>query len=317
MDTVEFGAPFDHTAPGFRESFRPFAFDPVVITVGGEPLFTGTMVAVTPTIDNGQRTIAVSGYSLPGVLNDCTPPASSFPLEFNGQGLKDIADAIAGPFGLSVDFQGDQGAVFERVACEPGKKALAFLAELAKQRNLIIASTERGKLLFWQSADAGKPAAKLRQGEAPVLSVTPFFSPQEYYSHITGIEPVLVGLTGSQFTVKNPRLQGVTRPITFNAPDTEGADVKAAVEAKAGRMFGNMVAYSVRVATWRDPFGKLWAPNTTIKLTAPDAMVYGEYEFVIRSVQFERESSAATATLDLVIPGSFNGQIPEALPWDG
>lgn len=317
MDTVEFGAPFDHTAPGFRESFRPFAFDPVVITVGGEPLFTGTMVAVTPTIDNGARTIAVSGYSLPGVLNDCTPPASSFPLEFNGQGIKEIAAAIAGPFGLSVDFQGDPGAVFERVACEPGKKALAFLAELAKQRNLIIASTERGKLLFWQSADAGKPVAKLRQGKAPVLSVTPFFSPQEYYSHITGIEPVLVGLAGSQYTVKNPRLQGVTRPITFNAPDTEGADVKAAVEAKAGRMFGNMVAYSVRVATWRDPSGNLWAPNTTVKLTAPDAMVYDEYEFVIRSIQFEREGSAATATLDLVIPGSFNGQIPEALPWDG
>jgi len=189
-DTVEFGAPFDHTAPGFRESFRPFAFDPVVITVGGEPLFTGTMVAVTPTIDNGARTIAVSGYSLPGVLNDCTPPASSFPLEFNGQGLKEIASAIAEPFGLSVDFQGERGAVFERVACDPGKKALAFLADLAKQRNLIIASTERGKLLFWQSAAAGKPAARLQQGEAPVLSVTPFFSPQEYYSHITGIEPV-------------------------------------------------------------------------------------------------------------------------------
>jgi len=315
MDTVEFGAPFDHTAPGFRDTFRPFSFKPVAITVGGEPLFTGTMVAVSPTIDNGQRTVAVSGYSLPGVLNDCTPPASSFPLEFNGQTLKDIASAVAEPFGLSVDFQGEPGAVFERVACEPGKKALAFLAELAKQRNLIISSTERGKLLFWQSKDAGKSVAKLQQGVAPVLSVTPFFSPQEYYSHITGIEPVTVGLEGSQYTVKNPRLQGVTRPITFNAPDTEGADVKAAVEAKAGRMFGNMVAYSIRVATWRDPSGKLWAPNTTIKLTAPDAMVYDEYEFVIRSVQFERESAAATATLDLVIPGSFNGVIPEALPW--
>lgn len=316
MDTIEFGAPFDHTAPGFRETFRPFSFKTVVITVGGEPLFTGTMVAVTPTVENGQRAISVSGYSLPGVLNDCTPPASSFPLEFNGQRLREIATAIADPFGLSVDFQGEPGAVFERVACDPGKKALAFLADLAKQRNLIIASTERGKLLFWQSAAAGRPVAKLQQGEAPVLSVTPFFSPQEYYSHITGIESVIVGLAGSQYTVKNPRLQGVTRPITFNAPDTEGADITAAVEAKAGRMFGNMVAYNIRVATWRDPGGKLWAPNTTIKLTAPDAMVYSEYEFVIRSVQFERDRAAYTASLDLVIPGSFNGEIPEALPWD-
>lgn len=317
MDTVEFSAPFEVDAPGFRETFRPFSFKPVVITVGGEPLFTGTMVAVAPVVENSQKVISVSGYSLPGVLNDCTPPASSFPLEFNDQGLREIAAAIASPFGVSVDFQADQGAVFERVASEPGKKALAFLTELAKQRNLIISSTPRGRLVFWQSTEGGSPVARLQQGSAPVLSVTPFFSPQEYYSHITGIEPVIVGLEGSQFTVKNPRLQGVTRPITFNAPDTLDADVKAAVEAKAGRMFGNMVSYSVSVATWRDPNGKLWEPNTTVKLQAPEAMIYDEYEFVIRSVEFNRERALETATLNLVIPGSFSGKVPEVLPWDG
>lgn len=316
MDTVEFGAPFDHTVAGMREAFRPFSYKTVAITVGGDLLFTGTMVAVNPVIDNAARTVAVSCYSTPGVLNDCTPPASAFPLEFNGQALNDIATAMADPFGLTVDFQGDAGAVFERVASDPGKKVLSFLTELAQQRKLIIASTERGALLIWAPAAVGSPVARLRQGESPVLSVTPTFSPQEYYSHITGIEPVIIGLAGSQYTVKNPRLQGAVRPLTFNAQDTEGADLKTAVEAKAGRMFGNMVAYSVRVATWRDPNGNLWAPNTTVKLSAPDAMVYGDYEFLIRSVQFERERAAYSATLDLVIPGAFNGEIPGAMPWD-
>lgn len=316
MDTVEFGAPFDSEAPGFRETFRPFSFKTVVITVGGTPLFTGTMVAVNPVVENAQKVISVSGYSLPGVLNDCTSPASSFPLEYDNQGLREIATALAAPFGISVDFQADQGAVFERVASEPGKKVLAFLTELAKQRNLIISSSSRGKLIFLQSAESGQPVARLQQGSAPVLSVTPFFSPQEYYSHITGIEPVVVGLAGSQFTVKNPRLLGVTRPLTFNAPDTLDADVKAAVEAKAGRMFGSMASYSVRVATWRDPNGKLWEPNTLIKLLAPDAMIYNEYEFIIRSIEFSRDRATETATLNLVIPGSFSGKIPEALPWD-
>jgi len=316
MDTVEFGAPFDSEAPGFRETFRPFSFKTVVITVGGTPLFTGTMVAVNPVLENAQKIISVSGYSLPGVLNDCTSPASSFPLEYDNQGLREIATALAAPFGISVDFQADQGAVFERVASEPGKKVLAFLTELAKQRNLIISSSSRGKLVFLQSAESGQPVARLQQGSAPVLSVTPFFSPQEYYSHITGIEPVVVGLAGSQFTVKNPRLLGVTRPLTFNAPDTLDADVKSAVEAKAGRMFGNMASYSVRVATWRDPSGKLWEPNTAIKLRAPDAMIYNEYKFIIRSIEFSRDRATETATLNLVIPGSFSGKVPGALPWD-
>lgn len=316
MDTVEFGAPFDADAPGFRETFRPFSFKPVVITVGGTPLFTGTMVAVSPAVENSQKIVSVSGYSLPGVLNDCTSPASTYPLEFDNQGLREISAALASPFGIAVEFQADQGAVFERVASEPGKKVLAFLTELAKQRNLVISSTTRGKLLFSQSIESGTPVARLQQGSAPVMAVTPFFSPQEYYSHITGIEPVIVGLAGSQFTVKNPRLQGVTRPITFNAPDTLDADVKAAVESKAGRMFGNMASYSVRVATWRDPQGNLWEPNTIVKLLAPEAMIYNEYTFVIRSVEFEREGRKETATLNLVIPGSFSGKVPESLPWE-
>jgi prophage tail gpP-like protein len=316
MDTVEFGAPFDSSAPGFRESFRPFAFKPVTITVGGVALFTGTMVSVAPVIENGQKIISVSGYSLPGVLNDCTPPASSFPLEFNEQGLREIASALAAPFGINVEFSADQGPVFERVAIEPGQKVLAFLTDLAKQRNLIIASSSVGDLIFLQSSEGGVSVANFEQGAAPLLSVAPFFSPQEYYSHITGIEPVVVGLEGSQYTVKNPRLLGVVRPLTFNAPDTLDADVIATVEAKAGRMFANMVSYSVRVATWRDPSGNLWQPNTSIKLLAPDAMVYSEYEFIIRSIQFEQDSTTQTATLNLVIPGSFSGKIPESLPWD-
>lgn len=316
MDIVEFGAPFDSEAPNFRDTFRPFSFKTIVVTVGGTPLFTGTMIAVNPVIENTQKIVSVSGYSLPGVLNDCTSPASSFPLEFDKQGLREIANTLAAPFGVTVEFEADQGAIFERVANEPGKKVLAFLTELAKQRNLIISSSSRGSLVFLQSIESGTPVARLQQGASPVLSVTPFFSPQEYYSHITGMEPVVVGLEGSQFTVKNPRLQGVTRPLTFKAPDTLNADVKAAVEAKAGRMFGSMASYSITVATWRDSFGNLWEPNTSIKLTAPDAMIYNEYEFIIRSVEFNRDRATETATLNLVIPGSFSGKIPESLPWD-
>lgn len=317
MDTAEFMAPFDFEAPGFRETFRPFSYKSAKVTVGGVPLFTGTMVGVVPMIDPTRKIVSISAYSLPGVLNDCTAPASAFPLEFNEQNLRDVASKLAGLFGLAVSFDADPGAVFDRVALEPGKKVLPFLAGLAKQRNLIISSTPTGELLFLKSTDASQPVAQLRQGESPLLSVTPFFSPQEYYSHITGLEPVIMGLAGSQFTVKNPRLSGVVRPLTFEPSDAIAADVKGAVESKAGRMFGNAASYSATVTTWRDANGDLWVPNSTITLIAPDAMVYSEYSFIVRSVEFVRERSSETAILNLVIPGSFSGQVPEALPWDG
>lgn len=316
IDTVEFSAPFDVTLEGFKDTFRPFSFQSVVVTVGGEPIFTGTMLTPNPVIENGSKIISVNCYSTPGVLNDCTPPASSFPLEFSEQGLQEIISTLATPFSIAVDFQADQGAIFEQVAIEPDKKVLAFVVELLKQRNLILTNDSLGKLVIWQSVKVGKPVARLEQGFSPVLSVTPSFKPQQYHSDITGIDPVTVGLDGSQFTVKNPRLQGVVRPFTFNSPDTDDNTVKASVEAKAGRMFGDMVSYSVSVDTHRDSFGNRWKSNTTIILQAPDAMVYNEYEFIIRSVVFDKDDKTETAMLTLVLPGSFSGEIPINLPWD-
>ena len=316
MDVVEFGAPFESDLLGFKETFRPFSFSDIEVTVGGRPLFTGTQVGVVPILENAQKVVSVSAYSTPGVLGDCTAPASSYPIEFNDQTLNEIAQDLAKPFGIGIDFRDDPGDVFERVALEPGQTVLTFLASLARQRNLIIASTSDGKLLFWRGIESGVAVARLSQGFSPLLSVAPFFSPQAYFSSITGIEPVFIGLAGSQFTVQNPRLLGVTRPFTFGADDTIEGGVEAAVAAKAGRMFGNMAAYSVRVDTWRDSFGKLWEPNTIVSLFAPDAMVYREYDFVIRTIEFDRTPKEESATLNLVIPGSFSGQIPDTLPWD-
>jgi prophage tail gpP-like protein/phage tail protein X len=312
--TVEFSAPFDPDTPGMRETFRPFSYKPLTVSVGGEQLFSGTLVGVSPTVDV-PRVLSVSGYSLPGVLNDCSPPASAYPIEFNGQTLPNIAAQLCEPFGIAVDFRADGGAPFERVALEPGRTVLDFLADLAKQRNVVIANDAAGALVFWQSAATGSPVAQLAQGAAPVLSISSFFNPQDYYSHITGLEQVAVGAYGSQFTVPNPQLSGVVRPMSFRATDVEAGDVRTAVEAKAGRMFGNMVSYSAEVATWRDPQGALWQPNTTLTLHAPGAMIYDPFEFLIRSVSFSATSTTRVATLDLVIPGAFSGVLPEVLPW--
>lgn len=316
FDAIEFGAPFEENNSAFREAFRPFSYAPLAVTVGGAPLFTGTMLVPMPTMAADRRTVAVTGYSLPGVLNDCNSPSSAFPLEFNGQKIGDIARSLCAPFGLSVEITADEGPIFERVALTPGKKVYSFLTNLAQQRNLVIASTPTGKLLVQRSVAAGSPVARLVQGSAPVTSVAPQFKPQDYYSHITGLRPTSISSGGGKYTVKNPRLEGVVRPFNFTANDTLAADVKEATEAKAGRMVANAVGYSVGVSSWRDPVGNLWQPNTTITINAPGVMVYSDYEFIIRSVEFVQDGATESAILSLVLPGVFEGKIPEVLPWD-
>lgn len=319
FDTIELSAPFEAGNASFRQTFRPLSYKPLSVTVGGSPLFTGTMVGVEPSLSSKQKTVVVTGYALPGVLNDCTPPAASFgayQLEYNQQTLEQIAADIISPFGLTVESTGETGTPFERVSCGTGKTVLAFLTELARQRGRVLSNTELGALLVRTAAGAGQPVAQLRQGEPPLLTAKPTFDAQQYYSHITGIEPVVLGLSGSQFTVKNDRLTQAVRPHTFDASDTQDATVKTVVEAKAGRMFANAVTYECTASTWRDSGGQLWRPNTTLGLDAPDAMVYNGYEFLVRSVQFSATRTNRTAALGLVLPGAFNNEAPEALPWD-
>lgn len=316
FDTLEFTSPFQADNKAFRNIFRPFSFQDVALTIGGKSLFKGTMLTPVPSLTADSKTVAVSGYSLPGVLNDCNMPASAFPLEFNGLGLEEIATRVAKFFGLAVEFTEDQGPIFERVAAEPDKKAFDFLIGLAQQRNFIISSTPEGKLLFHRSVDKGNPVARFEQGLAPIIGLTPKFKPQGYYSHVTGLQPSSIFGGGSAYTVKNPRLEGIIRPHTFKPNDTTDGNVKEAVDAKASRMFADIVSYDLPVPTWRDSKGELWIPNTTITLKAPGAMVYSEYEFLIRSVTLTKTVDSETASLNLVIPESFNGKIPERLPWE-
>lgn len=313
IDMVEFGAPNDVK---FKDILKPFSYKTVAITINEDVMFTGNMVALSPVLENKRKIVSVSCYSTPGVLNDCTAPASMYPLEFNETKLENIVTKLCEPFGVNVIVEADTGAVFDRATIDPGERIYSFITKLAQQRNIIITNDIDGNLLLLRSISAGSPVVEMEQGTSPILSITPHFNEQNYYSHITGIEPVLVGFEGSQFTVKNSRLKGVVRPLTFNAPDTENADLKTAVESKTGRMFGNMVSYNLKVNTWRDPSGKLWEPNTTLKLYAPDVFVYNYYEFIIRSVEFNRDKKTETAVINLVLPGSFSGEIPNNLPWD-
>ena len=139
IDSAEFGTPFEPDLPEFRNTFRPCTYKNINVTMGGKPFFTGTMLVTPPILEVNRKILSVSCYSLPGVLNDCMPPSSmSEKLEFSGQGLKEIAESLAKPFGVGVKFTADQGAIFETVAIKTDEFVLSFLIELAKQRNLII-----------------------------------------------------------------------------------------------------------------------------------------------------------------------------------
>lgn len=338
ISAVEFTAPFESDRREFRELFRPFEFKEMEVRIApGEDqgasgsllaaavdpttVFKGRMLGIDPSSTPNSSEVAVTAYSLPGVLQDCTAPTTALPVEFSGLKLDVIARAVADAYGLEVVFEEDPGAAFDKVKLDIEQKQFDFLANLARQRNLVVSSTKAGQLLFQKSIQPGNPVARLAQGSQPLLNVTANFEPQNYFSEMTAFVSArkrrkgVKARKGSNFTVDNPRLD-VLRPLNFKVPDTEEAGAPEAANAKLGRMFGNVASYQLDLATWRDPQGDLWEPNTTITVNYPDAMIYGEFEFLIRSVQLHQDAGNQNASLNVVLPGSFSGEIPDVLPWE-
>lgn len=341
FSTVDFTAPFEPENADFRETFRPFTYKRLEVNVGGARLFTGTIVSINPQQDPERSAVEVSAYALPGVLADCTAAAretpqvfstreltakqlqeqskADAPLMFLNLGLRDIVHALLRPYGLDVVFASPEGAKFDQVKIDVDATVYGFIADLARKRNLVVSNTADGDLLCWRSVGTGNPVARLREGQAPVVAVRARFSPQEYFSEVVGLIPPSKRKrrNGARYIVQNPFIPlNVMRPSAFKLDDTEPADGPQAVRARLARMFGNVASFDVGIATWRDPQGDLWRPNTTLTLDAPSAMVYREYEFLVRGVALHQDKESSSATLNVVLPGSFSGEVPrEGLPW--
>ena len=299
-----------------RRAFQPFQFRDVVIADGADVLLTGTLLDATPAVEDKSSKITVSGYSLPGVLNDCTAPASALPLEGDRQTLGGVASQLLTLFGLQLDMP-DPGPAFDREAIAPEDKVLDYLTRLAGQRNKIITDTPQGACRIY-SETATPPVATLRPGDFE--SIAPRFQGQDYYSSITGRAPTsfqgVEDEPGSVFTAQNPKLRGRARPYTFKATETEAGTLPEATRAKLGRMHANAVEYIVAVNSWRTDSGRLWAPGDRVIVYAPDVMIYSHYTFLIREVRYSMDATTKTAELTLVLPGAFNGAVPEHMPWE-
>lgn len=315
--TLSFRAPFEPTSADFRATFKPFSFSPLKVLLAGSPLFTGCLVGVHPEVTAEERKVEITGYALPGVLDDCNAPGDSTPYEYKKVTLKTIAEALAGPFGIRVRFQDDPGAKFGKAKLENDKEIFKFFCELAQQRGLVFTSDADGVLLCWKSVKTGNPVARLTDQSQPLVKIEGTFNPQEYFSQITGFGRSRRKHGGAKHTEKNVWLQNVLRPHNFRVPDTDPAEVPDATKAQLGRMFANVASWTVEdLPTWRDPQGELWQPNTTITVNAPYAMIYRDTELLVRSVRLKQSAGKESADLNLVLPGAFSSEIPSFMPWD-
>jgi len=316
--TFEFTAPFDPDNSALVDLFKPMRFRSVEIKIDEEIELTGRLVSPDSSVQI-PKGILVTGYSEPGMMGDSPIPATEFPIEYNDQTLRQIAETISSFYSIEIDYKSTEAVQFDRVAAEPGKKGLDFLIELANDRGLIISDDSIGKLVFKQASTDKKSVANFREGESPVLSIIPDFNPQNFYTSITGLAPGIIGGEFESVTIENqaiPSDQPDNRPFVYKVQnELFGADLQKEVKGKAGRMFSSTISLEIIIAGWRNKDDELIRTDQYINVLAPSAMIYTETLFLIKDIERSR-SDKDELTIKAVLPGSFTGEIPTSLPWD-
>lgn len=309
-------APWDPERADMREAFAPFNYQDFEVEVDGLVMFAGVIVTPTPEKTADGSSMTLTGYAYPGVLQDCDLPADRFPLQWSKQRFREIAESVCEPFGVEVDLMALDGAAFDTVKFDAEKKPWENLCNLAKQRQLLLGSTHRGKLAVRNVPDnVGAEVFSFQPGDAPLADLKPQFKGQEYYSEVTAMGTAKLGARGGKNTVRNSRVSRV-RPLNFTADKSERGDLPKAAAAKLSRVIANAISYPLTVPGWRNAFKDLWEPGHYGTVHAPEAMIYKPFRFLIRTVTLSIDETGWETELGLTLPEAFSEKIPEVLPWD-
>lgn len=318
FDTFSFSAPYTAAMIELKSAIVPFAFKPCDVFYDGILVFRGTLLTPDPELSDKSGEITLQGYPLCGVLNDCMLPPTKYPLECLGLTIKGIADAACAPYSIPVIYDGDIGPEFTEVSIEPTDRIIDFLTKLAQQRNLLFTNTEKGALRFF-IAKKEKTFVSFTEGKLPLMSIKPKFSPQGFYSHITGFSKTQEEHPSYSYTYENKYLisKGIIRHHSVVIDDAENtSDLENSVRSYAGRMFADAVSYELECEEHRNADGQLFKKGMAVCVHAPSAMITRETNFIARNIKLARTTEGKTSSLTLVLPGSYTGELPEVYPWE-
>ncbi len=316
--TFEFTGYFDFTNDDHKRLFRPFAYNRVTIEHNGELLITGRILSNSFSNSSTKELTTISGYSLPGVLADCQIPTDLYPLQFDGQTLRQITEKLIAPFGikLSVDpaVASLVDSVYDTTTASEIQTVAGYLTELASQKDVLLSHDQFGRLLLTKS-NANQSAAATYSEGMPATKISLSTNGQVMHSSITVQKQVsLTESNASQETVTNPFV-GTFRPRSKNQSSGTDIDTVDAANNVLSSEFKNAIKLTIQTDRWewlrKGGKKQLIRPNNIINLTSPNNYIFKLARFFVEQVTFTGNSKEETAVINCVLPEVYNGQRPK------
>ncbi len=282
------------------------------VLTGGGSLISGYIDNLTINFSPSDHGLTVSGRDKTADLVDCS--AVHEPGFFKNQTVDQLAQTLAGPFGVSVKMEAEAGEPIEVFKLEEGETAFMAVDRAARMRGLLPTPDGRGGLSLGRPGQRRSSTA-LRQGEnVKEGSVT--YDVSDRYSDYT-CKGQKRG-TDDEYgecccAVKGEGQDGGIdryRPLIVR-PETqvtaEDAEQRAKWEASTRAARG--VTASVTVQGWRQNGGQLWEAGLLVFCDLP--FLHLSRDLMIAKVTFSLSMDGGTTTsLDLKDPKAFDKDPP-------
>lgn len=309
--SFQFSAFFDPNDPLHRELFRPLSFQRVVITEGRFTIMTGVTISHSFTVESNIKVATVTGYSLPGVLQDANISPDQYPLEVNGLTFREILSKLLKPFGLSFivsDVVSDAvDRVIEKIEAKESQTVFSFINEIASQRNILLTHDEFGRLIVTRADAVGRAITIYREG-IPANRIRLKTNGQKMHSQIfVQKQADVVNDNASEAQINNPYVN-VYRP--FVKTQTTGDDVTVA-EAARNALSNELKNITLQIDSdrwfWLNN-GRLEVtrPNNTIGVIAPNLYLPNLQRFFVESVTLSQDNKQQVSKINCVLPEVYN-----------
>lgn len=318
----------------------------------GELLMTAQILSEAFTsAGNPPRTLVpISGYSLPGVLEDCQVPTNKaidealssvdsfgnaktinlklpktspaapycYPIQDEKLSLRQIATKYIAPFNLqmvvdpSVAAEMDQP--FPETDLKPKDTIKHYLTELATQKNINLTHDEHGRLVFTRVKTKLQAVLDfdVPKGGLPGVRMNMSFDGQQMHSQITVVKQAGVeDENAGEFTVTNPFVPFVFRPKTIIQSSGNDIDTELAAKNALADELKNL-KFKIAIDRW-DVNSKLIKPANVITVKNPEIYLYKKTTLFIESIDYTGNQKEMTAVLNCCLPEVYNGQTPEYL----
>jgi prophage tail gpP-like protein len=305
---------FDPTNPDHRELACVSHYHEAIVEHNGQKLLTGYILNEALKSSSVDELVGFNGYSLPGVLEDCSIPPELYPLQSDGLTLAQIADKLITPFKLKYVIDpavaSRMNKVYEKTTAKESQTIKDYLKELAAQRNIVITHDATGQVIFTEAKTDRPPIISYETGMQVFTDLALNFDGQQLHSHITVMKQAdsKGGNTG-QYTIRNPYVPIVYRPTVIIQSSGDDNDTKdVAVRALANEL--KNIKFTITMDSWEID-GKLVLPNSMLKVKCPRIFLYKSTDLFIEQIDYKGDNISTTATLHCVLPEVYNGKEPK------